>query len=53
MERERERESQSHIESGEDEEKRGRKADRSGARVSVVLTLRPTSVSAIEYIADS
>jgi hypothetical protein len=40
-------------ESGEDEEKRGRKAERSGTRVSVILTLRPNNKPAIAYISDS
>jgi ribosome assembly protein YihI (activator of Der GTPase) len=53
MERERARESESQRESGEDKEKRGRNAERSGARVSVVLTLRPNNKSAIAYISDS
>jgi hypothetical protein len=53
MERERTRESESQRESGEDEEERGRNAARSGARVSVVLTLRPNNKPAIAYITDS
>jgi hypothetical protein len=52
-ERERERESPSLRESEEDEEKRGRNAERSGARVSVVLTLRPNNKPVIAYISDS
>jgi hypothetical protein len=39
---ERAREPESQRESGEDEEKRGRKAAKSGAKVSGILTLRPT-----------
>jgi hypothetical protein len=52
-ERERTRESESQRESGEDEEKRRRNAERSDARVSVVLTLRPNNKPAIAYISDS
>jgi hypothetical protein len=52
-ERERASESESQRESGEDEEKRWRNVERSGARVSVVLTLRPNNKPAIAYISDS
>jgi hypothetical protein len=53
--RERERESQSlrERESGEDEEKRVRKGNKTAARVSHILTLRSVGYSAILYILNS